>query len=478
MTVGIDLRPVREQRVPARIEEVTDVDERRGWREVEIDRPVRARELRDALGIRTLLAHLHVDVVQRPDAAERESRVVELRRLPGFTGAREPGRITRGVEGGTRDLVDAQVIGVLVERLLVAVRHQHLRTLPPDDGHQPFHRFRERGVGEVVGTCVGVGVGHSRVAVAEEIELGVPDGLDAGPQLGLANRAEIGPDLGGVSGRIEDVALFAAGTAHQRRPDPFGGVPRDRACALRRFVVWVSVHRHETERIAGDVERCGHAREATWRASADTLRHMSRRPLACFVALAITGGFLAGITPASAATTRATTSAGLSSWKSCGRRLQCATLQVPVDAAAPAGDQVGIAVARIRATDPSRRLGSLVMNFGGPGDAGTTTLPSFADQVPAAIRARYDLVSFDPRGVGSSRPVKCISDADADRLNAVDPTPNSDADLASFYDGSHEQIDLVAACVERNGDWLAHVGSREVARDLDHLRALLWATSG
>ena len=212
---------------------------------------------------------------------------------------------------------------------------------------------------------------------------------------------------------------------------------------------------------------------------------MSRRPFACFVALAIGAVVVAGIVPAAsgastaAASTRAASgtaaskSGGLSAWESCGKRVQCARLPVPVDYTQPDGEQVGIAVARVRATGPGHRLGSLILNFGGPGDAGSTTLPAFADQVPAAVRARYDLVSFDPRGVGNSRPVRCIDGATADRLNTVDPTPDSTAELPAFYDGTHEQVDLVARCIAKNGDWLAQVGSRNVARDMDRLRAAL-----
>jgi pimeloyl-ACP methyl ester carboxylesterase len=198
---------------------------------------------------------------------------------------------------------------------------------------------------------------------------------------------------------------------------------------------------------------------------------MPRRLFACFVALAYLVVGFATSAPARAASSELGT--GLSAWKSCGKALQCAVLRVPVDYTQPEGAQVGIAVARLKATDPSHRLGSLVFNFGGPGDAGSSTLPSFAGEVPAAIRARYDLVSFDPRGTGNSRPVECVSDATADRLNAVDPTPNSDAELQSFYDGSHEPVDLVAQCVAKNGPWLAHLGSRNVARDMDQLRAAL-----
>jgi pimeloyl-ACP methyl ester carboxylesterase len=206
---------------------------------------------------------------------------------------------------------------------------------------------------------------------------------------------------------------------------------------------------------------------------------MLRRVLACLVALgSAIGAFGALVSaPASAATTTAPTNAptgatGLSSWHSCGK-LQCATLTVPVDYTQPDGAQVGIAVSRARATQPGKRVGSLVFNFGGPGDAGSETLPDFVSQIPSEIRARYDLVSFDPRGTGKSRPVECIDNATADRLNAVDPTPNSEADLHAFYDGTHEPVDVVKQCVDKNGSWLAELGSRNVARDLDRLRTAL-----
>jgi pimeloyl-ACP methyl ester carboxylesterase len=205
-------------------------------------------------------------------------------------------------------------------------------------------------------------------------------------------------------------------------------------------------------------------------------RLLPRRVLACVVALGAAIGLLGALalsSSAATAATGATGATGLSAWRRCGGTLQCATLTVPVDYTQPDGEQVDIAVARVRAGDPDRRLGSLVFNFGGPGDAGTGTLSGYAEQIPAAVRARYDLVSFDPRGTGRSRPVECVDDATADRLNAVDPTPNSDADLQAFYDGTHDPVDVVARCVARNGAWLAQLGSRNVARDMERLRTAL-----
>jgi pimeloyl-ACP methyl ester carboxylesterase len=199
---------------------------------------------------------------------------------------------------------------------------------------------------------------------------------------------------------------------------------------------------------------------------------MPPRRFAFFVAVALAVSCCISLgAPADAAT-----HGPLSAWRSCGTGLECAVLRVPVDYARPEGDDVGIAVIRHRATDRAHRIGTLVMNFGGPGDAGTATLPGFVDELPSAIRQRYDLVSFDPRGTGRSRPIECVDDKTADRLYAVDPTPNDDSQLRTFYDGKNLPVDIVAACVARNGSWLADVGSRNVARDVDRLRAALGDT--
>ena len=114
-----------------------------------------------------------------------------------------------------------------------------------------------------------------------------------------------------------------------------------------------------------------------------------------------------------------------------------------------------------------------MFNFGGPGDPGAETLRGFVASVPRSIQDRYDLVSFDPRGTGGSRAIDCVSDKVADRLYAADPTPTTDAELRAFYDGTQGDVDFIAGCIAKNGSWLARVGSRNVARDLDRLRAAL-----
>ena len=213
---------------------------------------------------------------------------------------------------------------------------------------------------------------------------------------------------------------------------------------------------------------------------------MLLRRVAPFVALCAAVALLAGTAPAVAQATSTTPASGSTAttttspapaaqkltWHKCGK-LECSTLKVPVDYSQPDGEQVGIAVSRHRASDPSKRIGSLVLNFGGPGDAGSSTLADFVTSYPQEIRDRYDLVSFDPRGVGKSRPVECTDGPTTDALYAEDPTPDSPEELRSFYDGTSDVTDFVAACVAKNGAWLGQLGSRNVARDMDRLRAAL-----
>jgi pimeloyl-ACP methyl ester carboxylesterase len=157
-------------------------------------------------------------------------------------------------------------------------------------------------------------------------------------------------------------------------------------------------------------------------------------------------------------------------WKRCGGGYQCAALPVPVDYSAPDGATLDLALTRRRADDQAHKLGTLVVNYGGPGDPGTETLRFSADFMPAAVRRSFDILSFDPRGVGASNPVTCVDDATFEQAWSEDPTPNGPGDLPGFYDGTSSSVDLVAECVGRNGDYLARLGTRNGARDLDRIR--------
>ncbi len=166
-------------------------------------------------------------------------------------------------------------------------------------------------------------------------------------------------------------------------------------------------------------------------------------------------------------------------WKSCPftdqapdsvRSGECGVIKVPVDYEDPSGQQASIALIRFPAT--GARVGSLIINPGGPGESGMDAAISMLDKVPGPVRERYDLVGFDPRGVGRSQPALwCNSDADNDRLradNIVEYTPEGVEHMES------ETKAFVQRCVDRMGkDFLANVGTKNVARDLDMLRAAL-----
>ncbi|WP_406151022.1 alpha/beta hydrolase [Streptomyces sp. NBC_01012] len=157
-----------------------------------------------------------------------------------------------------------------------------------------------------------------------------------------------------------------------------------------------------------------------------------------------------------------------------GTRWQCATMRAPLDWKKPAGESIGIELIRAgssaRASD---RIGSLVFNFGGPGASGVATLPGLAPDYEK-LRSRYDLVSFDPRGVGNSRGVRCLdagaADGDGDD-DGVDETPDDgDDEIDALVEYNRE---TAAACEKNSGDILPHVGTTEAAQDLDLMRHVL-----
>jgi pimeloyl-ACP methyl ester carboxylesterase len=145
-------------------------------------------------------------------------------------------------------------------------------------------------------------------------------------------------------------------------------------------------------------------------------------------------------------------------------------MAVPVDRADPAAGSVDLAVTRRPAARPAQRVGSLVVNPGGPGSSAVDYLRRAWQAVPEAVRARFDLVAFDPRGVGASAPLRCVPTEQMDALVALDPTPDDDAELRALRDGNRT---LAAACERSAGALLPHVSTEQAARDLDVLRSSL-----
>ncbi|MEI7716438.1 MAG: alpha/beta hydrolase [Mycobacterium sp.] len=167
-------------------------------------------------------------------------------------------------------------------------------------------------------------------------------------------------------------------------------------------------------------------------------------------------------------------------WGSCGQFLgneappngaRCATVPVPVDYNAPGGAQAKLAVIRVPAT--GQRIGSLLVNPGGPGGSAVDMVAGMAAELQGSdIRRHFDLVGFDPRGVGHSTPsVRCRSDAEIDayrREPMVDYSPAGVDHIEQLYRQYAQQ------CVTRMGNaFLANVGTASVARDMDMVRRAL-----
>ncbi len=154
-------------------------------------------------------------------------------------------------------------------------------------------------------------------------------------------------------------------------------------------------------------------------------------------------------------------------WQACGSQFECGRVTVPLDYAKPAGRQIRIALIRLPAADPARRIGSLFVNPGGPGASGVDFLRSAAGALSPALRARFDVVGFDPRGVGRSSPVRCRSDAGLDREAALDLTPDTPAERDAVVADARS---FARECAERSGAILPFVSTDAAARDLDALR--------
>ena len=164
--------------------------------------------------------------------------------------------------------------------------------------------------------------------------------------------------------------------------------------------------------------------------------------------------------------------AGTLRWSACPdhETYDCARLTVPVDYAKPDGESIDIAVNRLPATEPARRLGALVINPGGPGASGVEDAYGLAADLPDDVRARFDLVGFDPRGVGLSAPVVCTTDADKDRTFALDQTPDTRAEINDLIEAD---LAANAGCVKASGSLLPFLSTYDSARDVDRLRQAL-----
>ncbi|TCR26208.1 alpha/beta hydrolase [Streptomyces sp. BK205] len=146
---------------------------------------------------------------------------------------------------------------------------------------------------------------------------------------------------------------------------------------------------------------------------------------------------------------------------------ECATLPVPVDWAHPNGPKLDLAVARRKATAPDAVVGSMVFGPGGPGDSGVQMVVGNISRFSPEVRRRFDIVSFDPRGVGASNPVTCSPALLAERPSPV-LRSQEDFDATLAYNKR-----LRADCRARTGPVFDHLDTAQTVRDLDALRTAL-----
>ncbi|MFJ6636982.1 alpha/beta hydrolase [Streptomyces sp. NPDC091376] len=159
-------------------------------------------------------------------------------------------------------------------------------------------------------------------------------------------------------------------------------------------------------------------------------------------------------------------------WKPCvqGGAFDCATAKVPLDHGNPGGRTIELAVIKHKATGPGRRIGTLFFNPGGPGGPGTVQMPQNYERFPQEVRERFDVVSWDPRGIGNSTAVNCFaSTEEAEAWTSGKP--------AGFPVGARQRTawiaaykELIRGCQQRDPELLRHVSTEDTARDLDQLR--------
>lgn len=157
-------------------------------------------------------------------------------------------------------------------------------------------------------------------------------------------------------------------------------------------------------------------------------------------------------------------------WTACEGEFTCASYQVPLDYTKPSGEAITIKILKSPAKDPTRRLGSLVVNPGGPGASGIELAQYASGVVSPEVLAAYDIVGFDPRGVAKSTPIECLDGPQTDQLISTVGAPANAA--------QQEQVVAVSRglgvnCQQRSPSLTPAVGSVPAARDMDVLRHLL-----
>ncbi|MFJ8467363.1 alpha/beta hydrolase [Streptomyces swartbergensis] len=213
---------------------------------------------------------------------------------------------------------------------------------------------------------------------------------------------------------------------------------------------------------------------------------MRRRRLAPLLAVSVTATLAPALATSTATAAPVPTSSTASSpaakgaleryvkqrprWKRCEAdspaEFECATIKVPLDYRDPAGKRIDLAISRIKSSAPGKRHGVLFSNPGGPGGQGLHMPLGMRESLPESALKKYDLIGFDPRGVGRSSPVSCGLEPEEEIWLRPYKEETFDKDVAWARDVANK-------CKEKAGNTLAHITTRNTARDMDLLRAIL-----
>lgn len=156
------------------------------------------------------------------------------------------------------------------------------------------------------------------------------------------------------------------------------------------------------------------------------------------------------------------------SWRDCGDGFQCARIAVPLDYAKPSGERISVSVIRLPAS--GSRKGSILLNPGGPGGSGIQYTRAARSVLSARVREQFDVVGFDPRGVGESTPVTCMTATQLDTFVGADASPDTEQEVSALDRLSRQ---FAQSCGAKSARLLPHVGTADAARDMDVLRGVL-----
>lgn len=194
-----------------------------------------------------------------------------------------------------------------------------------------------------------------------------------------------------------------------------------------------------------------------------------RKTWSVALAIAVLAGGLAAGAPAGAATSTVR-------WGPCpadaiAPGLECSTIKVPLDYADPGGRQIDVAISRLASKNPAQRRGVLLTNPGGPSSGLKFPAELVAAKLPQSVLDSYDLIGFDPRGIGHSTPVTCDLTPEQQAVGNVPPYARNAADVAKRAEQSKA---IARQCATSTTAWLLpHISTADTARDMDRIRAAL-----